>query len=70
MPWKPRFVTYVPTPDKPYSETEAGKAEIARLQAMGDKDIDFSDIPPAPDSNWMTAEQARTFRMSRRKAER
>lgn len=62
------FVTYVPDPKTPYSSTPEGEAELARLQAMRDEDIDYSDIPPAPATGWMTAEEARAYRRARRKA--
>lgn len=39
--------------------TEAQKAELAELAARPDGDIDYSDIPPLPESFWQHAERGR-----------
>jgi len=42
---KEKLVSYTIDIDNPPPLTEALKAEIERLAAMSDEDIDFSDIP-------------------------
>ena len=42
--------------------TEAQKAELAALAAVPDGDIDYSDIPPLPESFWQQAERGRFYR--------
>ena len=42
--------------------SEAQKAELAALVALPDSDIDYSDIPPLPESFWQSAERGRFYR--------
>lgn len=46
----------------PPSLTEAQKAELARLAAMPDEEIDFSDIPPLDEKFWANAQRGRFYR--------
>jgi uncharacterized protein (DUF4415 family) len=46
--WKNRL-----DPDNPPKLSDEAKARLARLAAMPDSEIDFSDIPPSPaDAEW------------------
>ena len=42
--------------------TGAQKAELAALAARPDSDIDYSDIPPLPESFWQHAERGRFYK--------
>lgn len=56
-----RMVTY--DPSKVTEEERARqKAELERLAAMPDEEIDFSDIPPITDEQWATRRPLRNFR--------
>jgi len=42
--------------------SEAQKAELAALAALPESDIDYSEIPPLPESFWQSAERGRFYR--------
>jgi len=42
--------------------TDAQVAELARLAAKPDKDIDYSDIPPVSDALWQTGERGKFYK--------
>jgi len=46
------------TSNKPFSADELD--QLARLEAMRDEDIDFSDIPELTDEQWATARRGMT----------
>ena len=52
---KKTYVRYSIDLDNPPPLTEEQKAEIAKLKAMPDEDIDYSDIPPLTDEFWQNA---------------
>lgn len=49
-------------PANPPPLTDAQREELARLAAMQDEDIDFSDIPPLTEKFWANAQRGRFFR--------
>jgi len=49
-------------PMNPPALTEAQKRELLELEALGDQNIDFSDIPATADSFWLNARQNPYYR--------
>jgi uncharacterized protein (DUF4415 family) len=56
------IVRYESDPADMPALTDAQKAELAALTARPDSDIDYSDIPPLPESFWQRAERGRFYR--------
>lgn len=50
-------VRYEMDPTNPPPLTDAQRQELQALKAMADEDIDFSDIPPLPESFWLNAQR-------------
>lgn len=57
---KMAIVRYKFDPTNPPPLTEAQKKELARLEGLGDEDIDTSDIPEIRD--WSNAERGKFYR--------
>ena len=49
-------------PTNPPPLSDAQQEELAKLAAMRDDDIDFSDIPPLTEKFWANAERGRFYR--------
>ncbi len=56
------LVTVEFDPTNPPLLTDVQREDLARLAAMPDKDIDFSDIPSLTEKFWENAERGRFFR--------
>ncbi|MDR2154094.1 MAG: BrnA antitoxin family protein [Burkholderiaceae bacterium] len=52
---KSNIVTRIIDLNNPPVITDEQKARLAALTAMPDDQIDFSDIPPLPDTGWVKA---------------
>ncbi len=52
---KIKWVRHVVDLNNPPALTSAQKKELKALDAMSDSEIDYSDIPPIPDSFWKNA---------------
>ena len=52
--------SFDPTNPPPLSDVQ--REELAKLAAMRDDDIDFSDIPPLTEKFWANAERGRFYR--------
>ena len=57
-----KLVRYEMDPANPPPLTEAQKAELKALEAAADDQIDYSDIPPIPDSFWLNARRNPYYR--------
>jgi uncharacterized protein (DUF4415 family) len=57
-----KLVTYEYDPANPPPLTDAQRAELDRLAAMKDEDIDFSDIPPLTEKFWANAMRGKFYR--------
>jgi uncharacterized protein (DUF4415 family) len=57
-----KLVTYEFDPANPPPLTDAQRAELSRLAAMKDDDIDFSDIPPLTETFWANAVRGKFYR--------
>lgn len=57
-----KLVKFEMDPVNPPALTEAQEQELQALEAMGDQDIDFSDIPPTSDSLWLNARRNPYYR--------
>lgn len=55
-------VRYEMDPTNPPALTGAQKLELQALKAKADEDIDFSDIPPLPESFWLNAQRNPYYR--------
>lgn len=61
-----KLVTYKFDPANPPPLTGAQREELARLAAMPDEDIDFSDIPPLGDDFWKNAVRGKFYRPNKK----
>ena len=61
-----KLVTYAFDPANPPPLTEAQREELARLAAMKDEDIDFSDIPRLGEDFWKNAVRGKFFRPNKK----
>jgi uncharacterized protein (DUF4415 family) len=59
---KTQYVKYSLDPHNLPPLTAAQKVELQALKAMPDSEIDFSDIPPLPDSFWENAVRGRFYK--------
>jgi uncharacterized protein (DUF4415 family) len=55
-------VTFEFDPAHPPKLNDAQREELARLAAMPDEDIDFSDIPPLTEKFWTNAVRGKFYR--------